>query len=990
MQRGLVPDYSFDHYEDDEDDDDYDSNEDEDEEEELLPAYALFSAVQEEHSGRKVDAYLRGEAFPEPPPALPAEEAAHIVQRLRQLCEIGAFEQEVYGSYYHILQNIGYPLDPYSDSNLLSREHNVSAGWVHNSVPDSEVVKMEKISAKGHFLTLTFARLSQWAARLGPALRAPVPRLQETFSVDWDCSVNVDSPDCDFSDGDIEQAKEIANLQCLGQAIMQHQGLYWLIKRPKPNTRLEINIDILTQHMKTMKSYFAEVEESGQKTLPIAKIPGASAKQINIIIETAFVQCVAEISRGIQEGILLFDIAGEALGMIAAAVRASDVCSAAPVAAHIGGMLRATVRSMLGAPSPAAAAQAEAVYLHLMSLYAAYSERFDASNEPSYLQYRSPTFVPSEKANTFAAIILAMAPACMDAVASTSNPIASYLALDLLSVVAHLGLPDEVPMFLLKKKNWKIFEKFILADPSDESDDASTFLHHYRMDVLNHDDNTTHTIHTPRQLLAHNQKVALRLLTRLCHRGLMFDTSALSPVVMLGPVGTQLVSRGIVALALTLLQRSVSSTEGSSFDRTFLAKNAVECLNCLTRSRDCRMAMLSTDVCSGGAGEGAGGEGGGSSSQQLVGENTLRLLLTHASPAVVSHGVMVAMHLLWDPEWQQVCAGMAPPSLVHMTGVWAAAAIQTMERTAAARRAMFSVKMRLSIRRPKPDAGKKKKKGKPESKPAEQEKRAQEEIDFDKYCARFPPDAWGMRATGYPAFEDRQSDALVLLSRCALLFQNVSPMHIPVASPAHADVKRARVTELLTACLDLDFIDIDCYAIAGLQKFAIAEDFKPEDIPNPQAFMDFFMEMLYCSRYVRYDQLPSVPSAQTMQALMSITCKLTESPLAELWAPYVEPAKDKLKGVLGAGAVADHWERLMKTFREGAGRDDPRPIASDRGQALRDMQQKGMSPRLMELQVFNECANCRKVEVRKKSFPVCGQCRAVYYCGIRWVSCYYY
>jgi hypothetical protein len=57
------------------------------------------------------------------------------------------------------------------------------------------------------------------------------------------------------------------------------------------------------------------------------------------------------------------------------------------------------------------------------------------------------------------------------------------------------------------------------------------------------------------------------------------------------------------------------------------------------------------------------------------------------------------------------------------------------------------------------------------------------------------------------------------------------------------------------------------------------------------------------------------------------------------------------------------------------------------GELLKDIQQEGMSRKLMELHILNQDASCKKMEVKNKAmFPVCGLFRAVYYCDPRYVT----
>ena len=72
---------------------------------------------------------------------------------------------------------------------------------------------------------------------------------------------------------------------------------------------------------------------------------------------------------------------------------------------------------------------------------------------------------------------------------------------------------------------------------------------------------------------------------------------------------------------------------------------------------------------------------GGDDNSKNTGLSLLRRLLCHTDPGVMSQSLVVAVHLLWDPELQQLIGHMPSPSIAHMAARWAVAAIESIQRT---------------------------------------------------------------------------------------------------------------------------------------------------------------------------------------------------------------------------------------------------------------------------------------------------------------------
>jgi hypothetical protein len=551
-----------------------------------------------------------------------------------------------------------------------------------------------------------------------------------------------------------------------------------------------------------------------------------------------------------------------------------------------------------------------------------------------------------------------------------------------------------------------VLKDFILTTPlalglsaEDALTEAAMFKHHHRMDVVQPHDNSTCRIQNPHQLLEYNQRSMVTLLTNLCHRGLVVDVSSGSTVVLIGTVGKQLLKREVIPLILTLLQRSTSSGSGKGGDasgsddhesNSFMARHAVECLNCLTRSRDCRVSMLmayhasstADDVvdCDGDVNEDEEKDKHSDKEscvesteqekhdlQQSSGEGMIRLLLTHPEPVAVSHGFVVVMHLLWDTEWQQICAHMAAPSIVVMAVTWAAAAIQAMERIAAQRRDIHHIKMFMPEKKQTSASA------------ADTRKLSAEELDYESFKKAYPKHAHSLMSTGYPTYEARDSDALLLLSRCVLMLQHVSPMHIPTSCDTHKDVTRMRVKDLLVSCIDLNFIEMDCYSAAGLHSFAMSQHLRPADLRDPQGFMNTFIELLYATRYFHYEDNPSMPHPQLNNMQIAILGCLLQPPVEVLWRPFIQKAKQVQVRHVGALIATELSGMFFKMAKESGAHTASR----SKGKSLRDMQQESIPQAVKTLQHLSQCAHCNKVETKKKAFSVCSRCKSVHYCGAR-------
>jgi hypothetical protein len=225
-----------------------------------------------------------------------------------------------------------------------------------------------------------------------------------------------------------------------------------------------------------------------------------------------------------------------------------------------------------------------------------------------------------------------------------------------------------------------------------------------------------------------------------------------------------------------------------------------------------------------------------------------------------------------------------------------------------------------------------------------------------------------------------RSDPLVLLSRCILLLQNLSPVHMkgdPITTPDGAwdgssdilrEIRAIRACELIAACINLDTIEIDSFAGTSLSNYALSGSFHPSDLPHPDQFLDLLFRVVIDDRFDCADR--DAPPRSLDSGRMICVRHLGVLMALPQWATHIRQLREEVEGRYGVELTNSMFD-LARTVADGSYGGGEQTIAS-----YKEIQQRCV-PMENRQQHLNSCARCDKFDAKSK----CGKCKKVAYCS---------
>lgn len=955
----------------DSEDFDYDSEGEDDFQNFEIPEVSKWSKLMREYRNRKsralFDACIESEPhstlipqfneeMPQPSPA----EFRIIVKKVQK-----SFKNDMdtgwYGTYLNILQDYGGgakaldPLDPF----LQIIEYNVTAGWTRNDEPDEIIRQKENSAFYGYHIDMLYARLRSWADKAAVIMQdkeigtyiGPPNDINYNFEVAKDPTYVYNQPNIPAGEflkleKDFTGESEKKHLEIFLHALLSSPlgpGIYILQKSVGTVSMIQWNIDDIYSNIEALEKLYCTVKEQRQ-SIPMTKNCSWFKHPIDKLLKSAiesFVGALAANSTFIVSSLMTASVQFLKSALIvdkriAMAMKGSDV------AAILSGVLTRLQDATVGCYPKCSDVliDSEELWNFTIDMIEAIFNQLNPNKTKGYLQYRLEDTIDSPEALHAASVGICIRPILIKAVADKINPIVRHIALSALKrIFTLLTLPDDLPLSLLKKDSWAALTSIFTNPYVDNAIDAPK-LHFATRISVSDSTRKNHSIgHSASEWNDICINACCDLLVQLAHRSMIKSVTFGQPdVVKLGIVGKQYLKRGIVQL---LLEQGTLHPDNKS-----IIRGLAEVLNCMTRSRDGRVIMLRSDEAVG---------------MDLKGIELLKYFFHHSDWEVVSFAFIITVHLLWDEDWKPLIFAMDPP-IECLIAKWASFAVYYLIREGDRKRENLRITEQIESICRKRDPS-----------PALIAKFSKQDFWLKHDSTQH---IMGSGAC-YPVHEC-DSQALLLMARCIMVLNQL----LPTASNENLvpRIKRVKLFEFLAACAEFpSHSQVWSASAAALSNFSSMFAISPEDIPDPQHFLDVIVDdsMGYgnyysCGRSTCEQLGTQIPLLNRIIGNLCLERKRKNS----VWEKYFA---DYEKRLLKRGKTfRDHYfkitDRIMETTMNGE--DDsvfetPRRLKPNRAPELHD---------LLQLKTCSG-ASCMKIEVKLGEFKACSRCRKVNYCS---------